>query len=62
MSAAVSGKTAAEQTEFLCKALADEISPEGLAVLKRDGQFGSLILGTTTGNGLAIGGINGNSR
>jgi len=40
--AAVAGRTPAEQTEFLTKALRDEISPEGLAVLRREGQFGSL--------------------
>lgn len=39
---AVSGRTPAEQTEFLTKALRDEISPEGLAVLQQEGQFGSL--------------------
>lgn len=38
----VRDRTAAEQAEFLRKALRDEISPEGLAVLKRDGQFGPL--------------------
>jgi len=40
--ASVSGRTPAEQTEFLAKALRDEISAEGLAVLRREGQFGSL--------------------
>lgn len=40
--AALRGRTPAEQTEFLTKALREEISAEGLAVLKRDGQFGSL--------------------
>jgi hypothetical protein len=40
--AAVIGKTDAEQVEFLTKALHDEISPEGLVVLKREGQFGRL--------------------
>lgn len=39
---AVSGRTAAEQIEFLTKALRDEISPEGLAVLRQQGKFGSL--------------------
>ncbi|MCU0785623.1 MAG: hypothetical protein MUF81_16580 [Verrucomicrobia bacterium] len=39
---AVSGRTSAEQIEFLTKALHDEISPEGIGVLKREGQFGSL--------------------
>ncbi len=42
MPQAVQGRTAPEQAEFLSKALQDEISPEGLAVLRRDGQFGSL--------------------
>jgi len=40
--AAVSGRTSAEQTEFLSKALRDEISAEGLAVLRREGKFGPL--------------------
>ena len=40
--AAVSGRTVAEQIEFLTKALRDEISPEGLTVLRREGQFGAL--------------------
>jgi hypothetical protein len=35
-------RTAAEQTEFLTKALRDEISTEGLAVLQREGEFGPL--------------------
>ena len=39
---AVQGRTAAEQAEFLSKALADEISAEGLAVLQREGAFGPL--------------------
>jgi hypothetical protein len=39
---AVQNRTAAEQAEFLVKALQDEISPEGLAALKREGQFGAL--------------------
>lgn len=42
MPAAVAARTDAEQSEFLRKALADEISPEGLSVLKREGQFGPL--------------------
>ena len=42
MPAAIQGRTGAEQTEFLTKALRDEISPEGLAVLQRDGAFGPL--------------------
>jgi hypothetical protein len=40
--AAIQGRTAPEQAEFLTKALADEISPEGLVVLQREGQFGVL--------------------
>ncbi|MSU57234.1 MAG: hypothetical protein EXS35_03465 [Pedosphaera sp.] len=40
--AALQGRTSAEQSEFLVKALRDEISVEGLAVLQRDGAFGSL--------------------
>lgn len=40
--AAVSGRTSAEQAEFLTKALRDEISPEGLVVLRREGKFGPL--------------------
>jgi hypothetical protein len=40
--AAIQGRTAPEQTEFLTKALADEISPEGLAVLQREASFGPL--------------------
>ena len=40
--AAIQGRTTAEQFEFLQKALRDEISPEGLAALRRDGTFGSL--------------------
>jgi hypothetical protein len=42
MPAALQDRTVAEQTEFLTKALRDEISAEGLAVLQRDGEFGSL--------------------
>lgn len=40
--AAISGRTPAEQTEFLTKALRDEISPEGLTILQRAGEFGPL--------------------
>jgi hypothetical protein len=40
--AAIQGRTAPEQIEFHTKALQDEISAEGLAVLKREGQFGLL--------------------
>jgi len=39
---ALQGRTSAEQFEFLQKALRDEISDEGLAVLRRDGTFGAL--------------------
>lgn len=40
--AALSDRTPAEQTEFLTKALRDEISAEGLDALRRKGQFGAL--------------------
>ncbi len=40
--AAVQGRTAPEQTEFLVKALNDEVSPEGLAVLRKRGDYGPL--------------------
>jgi hypothetical protein len=40
--AVVRNRTAPEQSEFLAKALNDEISPEGLAVLKQHGAFGPL--------------------
>jgi hypothetical protein len=40
--AAVQGRTAPEQAQFLTKALADEISPEGLTVLQGEGAFGPL--------------------
>ena len=40
--AAIQGRTSAEQLEFLTKALRDEISAEGLAVLRRQGDYGSL--------------------
>jgi len=39
---AVQGRTAPEQVEFLNKALQDEVSPEGIAVLKKEGVFGPL--------------------
>lgn len=39
---AIQGRTAPEQTEFLTKALRDEISADGLAVLQRKGAFGPL--------------------
>lgn len=39
---ALQSRTTAEQSEFIRKALQEEISPEGLAVLKKKGQFGSL--------------------
>jgi len=37
---AIHGRTAAEQTEFLQKALRDEVSADGLQALKKDGVFG----------------------
>jgi len=40
--AAIHGRTPAEQLEFLTKALRDEISSEGLAVLRREGSYGTL--------------------
>lgn len=40
--AAVRGRTAPEQSEFLIKALNDEISPAGLAALKQHGTYGPL--------------------
>ncbi len=40
--AALQGRSAAEQSEFLAKALNDEISPEGLAVLRKHGAYGPL--------------------
>lgn len=40
--AAVQNRTAPEQSEFLAKALSDEISPEGLAALKQHGDYGPL--------------------
>lgn len=40
--AAVQGRTKSEQSEFLVKALTDEISPEGLAVLRKQGTYGPL--------------------
>jgi hypothetical protein len=40
--AAVQGRTASEQSEFLVKALNDEISPEGLAVLRKQADYGPL--------------------
>lgn len=39
---AVRGRTPAEQTEFLTKALTDELSVEGVVALKRHAQFGPL--------------------
>jgi hypothetical protein len=42
MPVAIQGRTAPEQAEFLTKALRDEISAEGLAVLQREGAFGPL--------------------
>jgi len=40
--AAVRGRSAPEQSEFLAKALKDEISPQGVAVLRRRGAYGPL--------------------
>lgn len=40
--ASLQSRTPAEQTEFIRKALADEISPAGLAVLRRECRFGPL--------------------
>lgn len=39
---ALSVRTPAEQAEFITKALRDELSPAGLALLKREGRFGPL--------------------
>ncbi len=39
---AISGRTVPEQVEFITKALRDEISPEGIEVLRKRGQFGPL--------------------
>jgi hypothetical protein len=39
---ALESRTPAEQSEFLRKALQDEISTEGLAVLRKEGRFGTL--------------------
>lgn len=41
---AVRGRTSAEQQEFIAKALADELSTEGVLALKRHSEFGSLAL------------------
>ncbi|MEI7731822.1 MAG: hypothetical protein WCO56_19780 [Verrucomicrobiota bacterium] len=35
-------RTPSEQSEFLRKALADEVTPEGIEKLKSQGQFGAL--------------------
>jgi hypothetical protein len=40
MPAAIRSQTPAEKQEFLTKALADEISPEGVLALKNHAQFG----------------------
>ena len=40
MPLAIQSRTSAEQTEFLVKALSDEISPEGVAALKKHAEFG----------------------
>jgi hypothetical protein len=39
---AIAHRTGAEQSEFLFKALRDEISPDGLAALSQRGKFGPL--------------------
>lgn len=39
---AIQSRTSLEQIEFLHKALQDEISPEGIRALQRNGRFGSL--------------------
>lgn len=38
----VAGRTPSEQAEFIQKALKDEISSEGIALLKKNAQFGPL--------------------
>jgi hypothetical protein len=40
MPAAVRSQTSAEQQEFVTKALADEVSPEGVVALKHHAEFG----------------------
>ena len=40
--AALAARTPAEQAEFITKALREEISLDGLVLLKRDGRFGPL--------------------
>ena len=40
MPAAIRSQTPAEQQEFLTKALADEISPEGVLAMKHHAKFG----------------------
>lgn len=40
--AAVRGRTESEQNEFVRKALADEVSAEGIRVLAKEGSFGPL--------------------
>jgi hypothetical protein len=39
---ALQSRTPSEQLEFITKALSDEVSLEGLAVLKKEGRFGAL--------------------
>ena len=39
---ALATKTIDEQADFVRKALADEVSPEGIKALQREGQFGPL--------------------
>jgi hypothetical protein len=40
--AAIQNRTAPEQSEFLARALHDEISPPGLTALEKDGEYGPL--------------------
>ncbi|MBI4327376.1 MAG: hypothetical protein HY674_19245 [Chloroflexi bacterium] len=42
MPSAISSRTVPEQIEFITKALRDEISPEGIEMLRKRGQFGPL--------------------
>jgi len=40
---ALASKTPAEQSEFIRKALRDELSPDGIALLKKRARFGPLL-------------------
>jgi len=42
MPATLRDRTPGEQFEFMAKALREEITPDGLALLQREGQFGTL--------------------